>query len=101
MKINNYLDYDLDLEEINHIYYAYFIISFVLNGKYVEQEQAFTVDISKSEFNKLTKAKQNKLKSEWELSALKGFIHDLFNDDEIISKPTDFVSCNFKDIKIY
>ena len=54
-----------------------------------------------SEFNKFTKAKQNKLLLEWENTALKEFIKDLFYNEEIMSKPTDFVSCNFQNIEQY
>jgi hypothetical protein len=94
-EINDY-SYQDELEQ-----YAKFIISFVLEGRLVKQSQAIEISVSESEFNKFTKAKQNKLLLEWENTALKEFIKDLFYNEEIISKPTDFVSCNFQNIEQY
>ena len=95
------------IEELDYLYqdkiehYANFIINFVLEGRLVKQSQAIEVSVSESEFNKFTKAKQNKLLLEWENTALKEFIKDLFYNEEIMSKPTDFVSCNFQNIEQY
>ncbi len=94
-EINDY-SYQDELEQ-----YAKFIISFVLEGRLVKQSQAIEISVSESEFNKFTKAKQNKLLLEWENTALKEFIKDLFYNEEIISNPTDFVSCNFQNIEQY
>ena len=92
------LHYYSDEDKLEH--YANFIISFVLEGRLVKQSQAIEVSVSESEFNKFTKAKQNKLLLEWENIVLKDFMKALFHDDEIIDKPTDFVSCEFQNIKI-
>ena len=62
-------------------HYAKFIISFVLEGRLVKQSQAIEVSVSESEFNKFTKAKQNKLLLEWENIVLKDFMKDLFYND--------------------
>ena len=106
MKINKqWLELDKELhyysDEDKLEYYANFIISFVLEGRLVKQSQAIEVSVSESEFNKFTKAKQNKLLLEWENTALKEFIKDLFYNEEIISKPTDFVCCEFQNIEQY
>ena len=92
---------DLKRNELEHYSYQYanFIISFVLDGRLVKQSQAIEVSVSESEFNKSTKAKQNKLLLEWENTALKEFMKNLFNNEEIISKPTDFVCCEFQNIE--
>ena len=104
MKISTeWLEKELYEDELEHYSYQYanFIISFVLEGRLVKQSQAIEISVSESEFNKFTKAKQNKLLLEWENTALKEFIKDLFYNEEIISKPTDFVSCNFQNIEQY
>tara|TARA_R100001082_G_scaffold50006_1_gene27064 strand:+ start:242 stop:556 length:315 start_codon:yes stop_codon:yes gene_type:complete len=104
MKISTeWLEKELYEDELEHYSYQYakFIISFVLEGRLVKQSQAIEVSVSESEFNKFTKAKQNKLLLEWENTALKEFIKDLFYNEEIISKPTDFVGCEFQNIEQY
>jgi len=104
MKISTeWLEKELYEDELEHYSYQYakFIISFVLEGRLVKQSQAIEVSVSESEFNKFTKAKQNKLLLEWENTALKEFIKDLFYNEEIISKPTDFVCCEFQNIEQY
>tara|TARA_Y100000361_G_C11057298_1_gene288571 strand:- start:391 stop:705 length:315 start_codon:yes stop_codon:yes gene_type:complete len=104
MKISTeWLEKELYEDELEHYSYQYanFIISFVLDGRLVKQSQAIEISVSESEFNKFTKAKQNKLLLEWENTALKEFIKDLFYNEEIINKPTDFVSCNFQNIEQY
>ena len=104
MKISTeWLEKELYEDELEHYSYQYanFIISFVLDGRLVKQSQAIEISVSESEFNKFTKAKQNKLLLEWENTALKEFIKDLFYNEEIISKPTDFVGCEFQNIEQY
>ena len=104
MKISTeWLEKELYEDELEHYSYQYanFIISFVLDGRLVKQSQAIEISVSESEFNKFTKAKQNKLLLEWENTALKEFIKDLFYNEEIISKPTDFVCCEFQNIEQY
>ena len=104
MKISTeWLEKELYEDELEHYSYQYakFIISFVLEGRLVKQSQAIEVSVSESEFNKFTKAKQNKLLLEWENIVLKEFIKDIFYNEEIISKPTDFVCCEFQNIEQY
>ena len=79
--------------------YATFVFAYVLQGKFIKTKETIDVSewcISQNEFNKFTKAKQNKLLVEWELKALKQFIVSLFDNDDIVVKPTDFVYCEFE-----
>jgi len=76
--------------------YATFVFAYVLQGKLVKTKETIDVLVTQSEFDKLTKAKQNKLLVEWELKALKQFIVSLFDNDDIVVKPTDFVYCEFE-----
>ena len=69
------IDYDEYLSEFeDKVYssivkkrYANFVFAYVLEGKYVETEEHVDVLVTQSEFDKFTKAKQNKLLVEWEL----------------------------------
>lgn len=79
--------------------YATFVFAYVLQGKFIKTKETIDVSewcISQNEFNKFTKAKQSKLLVEWELKALKQFIVSLFDNNDIVVKPTDFVYCEFE-----
>ena len=79
--------------------YATFVFAYVLEGKFTKKEEIIDVSVrSQSEFNSFTKAKQNNLLVEWELKAFKQFIVSLFDDDDIVVKPTEFVCCEFEGI---
>jgi len=104
MEINmkNMIDYDEYLSEFeDKVYssvvkrYANFVFAYVLEGKYVETEEHVDVLVTQSEFDKLTKAKQNKLLVEWELQAYKQFTKYLFDNANVLSMPTDLVDCTF------
>ena len=79
--------------------YANFVFAYVLEGKFTKTYQAVSVSVSQNEFDKFTKAKQNKLLVEWELQAYKQFIKSLFNNDDVLEMPTDFVSCEFEGLE--
>ena len=98
-----------DAELINEQYQAYvsllntsfanFVFAYVLEGKFTKTYQAVSVSVSQNEFDKFTKAKQNKLLVEWELQAYKQFIKSLFNNADVLEMPTDFVSCEFEGLE--
>ena len=102
--MKNIFDYDEYLSKINEYRpledkYATFVFAYVLQGKLIKTKETIDVSewcISQNEFDKFTKAKQNKLLVEWELKALKQFIVSLFDNDDIVVKPTDFVYCEFE-----
>ena len=81
--------------------FANFVFAYVLQGKFTKTKQAVSVSVSQDEFDKFTKAKQNKLLVEWELQAYKQFIKSLFNNSDVLEKsmPTDFVSCEFEGLE--
>lgn len=76
--------------------FANFVFAYVLEGKFTKTKQAVSVSVSQTEFDKFTKAKQNKLLVEWELQAHKQFIKSLFNNTDVF---TDFVSCEFEGLE--
>ena len=79
--------------------YATFVFAYVLQGKLVKATETISVSESQNEFDKFTNAKQNKLLLAWELQAYKQFIVSLFDNDDIVVKPTDFVYCEFEGIQ--
>ena len=76
--------------------FANFVFAYVSEGKFTKTYQAVSVSVSQNEFDKFTKAKQNKLLVEWELQAHKQFIKSLFNNTDVF---TDFVSCEFEGLE--
>ena len=102
--MKNIFDYDEYLSKIGEYRpledkYATFVFAYVLQGKLVKATETVSVSESQNEFDKFTKAKQNKLLLAWELQAYKQFIVSLFDDDNIVVKPTDFVYCDFEGIQ--
>lgn len=97
MIITDYKKDYLDFETITIFNCAVFTMAFVIDGRYKKQKQEVDVDVSMREFEKFSKAKQEKLKLTWELEAYKLFMNDIFHDEDE-SKPTDFVSCKFETI---